>query len=423
MMRCMNTTKQDSPQGIRRLTRRDDDKMIAGVAGGIADYVGVDAVIVRIVFVLLLFAGGVGVLLYAAGWFLIPPASGQESASEAAFGRLKGMPAWLGIVLLIIGIGLLIDPFTGGDPAFVWAIVLVAIGIVLLRDDPRDERLPPPPPAPDATRAATPATSDEPTQRQSATASTEDVTTPIVPSEPTDTERTTSLPVVRLPRRAPRERSPLGWFTVAAVLMAVGGGAVLENWDVLSLDVGQFFALALLIVGAGLLVGALWGRSRLMIVLGLLLVPMVLASSLIDMPLRGSIGDLYLTPRTAANIEHYELFMGQMTVDLTRYDWVEDELRIDGDVAMGQLEVIVPRGVRVEVDGRMEAGELSLFRYHDDGVDLRSNISAGPETAERTVILDLDGGIGSIQVDWAFGLPPVPVDPDDPNNTDGRQGE
>ncbi|MCA9949430.1 MAG: PspC domain-containing protein [Anaerolineales bacterium] len=49
----------------KRLVRRSEDRMLFGVAGGVADYLNVDPVIVRLVFVLLaLFGKGLGVLLY-----------------------------------------------------------------------------------------------------------------------------------------------------------------------------------------------------------------------------------------------------------------------------------------------------------------------------------------------------------------------
>jgi len=46
--------------------------MIAGVAAGVADYLGVDPTVIRIVFVVLAFVGGTGLPLYLAGWLLIP---------------------------------------------------------------------------------------------------------------------------------------------------------------------------------------------------------------------------------------------------------------------------------------------------------------------------------------------------------------
>ena len=52
------------PGPIRRLTRRTDNKMIAGVASGIAAYLGIEPWIVRIGFVVMVPFGGFGVLAY-----------------------------------------------------------------------------------------------------------------------------------------------------------------------------------------------------------------------------------------------------------------------------------------------------------------------------------------------------------------------
>ncbi len=55
----------------KRLTRVEDGKVIAGVCGGLARYLGVDATVVRVVFVLLgLFAAGL--LIYLILWLIMP---------------------------------------------------------------------------------------------------------------------------------------------------------------------------------------------------------------------------------------------------------------------------------------------------------------------------------------------------------------
>jgi phage shock protein PspC (stress-responsive transcriptional regulator) len=67
--------------------------MLAGVASGMARYLGVDATIVRIVLAVLTVVGGVGVPLYLAGWLLIPEEGAPQSiASEliqSAFPRSR----------------------------------------------------------------------------------------------------------------------------------------------------------------------------------------------------------------------------------------------------------------------------------------------------------------------------------------------
>jgi phage shock protein C len=59
----------------KRLTRSRDDRMIAGVCGGIAEYFGVDSTLVRILVVVLTVLGfGALLIAYIVGWFLIPEA-------------------------------------------------------------------------------------------------------------------------------------------------------------------------------------------------------------------------------------------------------------------------------------------------------------------------------------------------------------
>lgn len=64
-----------APQsGPRRLFRDTDNAMIAGVSSGLAAYFGIDAVIVRLIFVVTLFWGGAGFLAYILLWLVVPEA-------------------------------------------------------------------------------------------------------------------------------------------------------------------------------------------------------------------------------------------------------------------------------------------------------------------------------------------------------------
>jgi phage shock protein PspC (stress-responsive transcriptional regulator) len=64
-----------APSGGTRhttLTRPTADRMLAGVASGLADYTGIDVIIVRIGFVVLTLLGGAGIPVYLACWLLMP---------------------------------------------------------------------------------------------------------------------------------------------------------------------------------------------------------------------------------------------------------------------------------------------------------------------------------------------------------------
>jgi len=59
----------------KRLTRRSDDRMLAGVCSGIAAYAGIDPTLVRLLAVVAaIFAGGAVAVAYVAAWILMPQA-------------------------------------------------------------------------------------------------------------------------------------------------------------------------------------------------------------------------------------------------------------------------------------------------------------------------------------------------------------
>jgi phage shock protein C len=75
-----DSSTQTRQQQLRRSTH---DRMLAGVAGGIAQYLGVDVTAVRIVLAVLAIVGGAGVPIYLAGWLLIP----EEGADKSILGE------------------------------------------------------------------------------------------------------------------------------------------------------------------------------------------------------------------------------------------------------------------------------------------------------------------------------------------------
>ncbi len=58
----------------KKLYRSRTDRMVAGVAGGLAEYFNIDPTIVRLAFVLLALAGGPGLIIYVIMWIVVPEA-------------------------------------------------------------------------------------------------------------------------------------------------------------------------------------------------------------------------------------------------------------------------------------------------------------------------------------------------------------
>jgi phage shock protein C len=78
-----SATLTDQP-GARQLRRSGEDKMLAGVAGGIARYLDADVTLVRVIIAALTMFTGTGAALYITAWLLIP-ADGEDQSIAAAW--------------------------------------------------------------------------------------------------------------------------------------------------------------------------------------------------------------------------------------------------------------------------------------------------------------------------------------------------
>jgi phage shock protein C len=74
--------------GRPQLRRSSTDSMLGGVAGGLAEYTGIDAVLWRVGFVGLTLAGGAGVVVYLLLWVLMPSGPLRPGDSPSAMDRL-----------------------------------------------------------------------------------------------------------------------------------------------------------------------------------------------------------------------------------------------------------------------------------------------------------------------------------------------
>jgi phage shock protein C len=57
-----------------KLYRSRTNRMLGGVCGGLADFTGLDATVIRVIFVILTVFGGAGLLVYLAMWIIVPTA-------------------------------------------------------------------------------------------------------------------------------------------------------------------------------------------------------------------------------------------------------------------------------------------------------------------------------------------------------------
>lgn len=144
----------------KKLYRSVKDKVLGGVAGGLAEYFDIDPVIVRVLFVVSLFFHGAGFIAYIIMWLIIPEApyvfetAANFNTSDAAPSSSEGKPKSddpaaayfknleekklkrnknIGIILVVLGSIFLADNFIPRIHfADFWPIILIALGINLL---------------------------------------------------------------------------------------------------------------------------------------------------------------------------------------------------------------------------------------------------------------------------------------------------
>jgi phage shock protein PspC (stress-responsive transcriptional regulator) len=66
----------------KRLERPTGGRWVAGVAAGLGGHFGLDPVLMRVIFAVTAFIGGIGVLAYLAGWLLMPDQGEPSSILE-----------------------------------------------------------------------------------------------------------------------------------------------------------------------------------------------------------------------------------------------------------------------------------------------------------------------------------------------------
>lgn len=134
-----------------KLYRSKEDKIIGGVCGGISEFLGIDSIIIRIIFILLLFANGMGFILYILLWIIIPENPNQNEVKSESVKLVESeikktelrkkeikenkhkSEIVIGSVLVALGLFFLFDNyFTWFDFAVLWPVVLIVIGFMLL---------------------------------------------------------------------------------------------------------------------------------------------------------------------------------------------------------------------------------------------------------------------------------------------------
>jgi phage shock protein PspC (stress-responsive transcriptional regulator) len=417
---------REQMRDLSTLRRVKEPRTVGGVAEGLSRHFDIDPLIVRVVFAALSVFGGAGIALYILMWVTIPEEGEYDSILSRPLHRdpYRVMLAGLAIAALAT-IGTMFGAISLSTPNPVPVLVLSAVAIAAFalfsrRSDPPGQpyqAYPPPDVQPAGAATAVPFTGTAYTSAAGYPGVTP-VDAPGSPAVDAPDNTTTTQPIgdaatavlatggggmgtsYRAPSPAPPPppppppgppRSHLFGITMACLAIAMGVLWVVDE-TIHSLPPAAYPASALAVTAAGLIVGAWWGRSRLLIVVGLLATLATVAASVVG---PGPYGERTYRPGTAASLQPtYTMGAGRIDVHL---EDIADPGNLSGRALqiishIGQVELIVPSSVNVAVNAHVDHGDirgLADVRTLDRG-EQRVTATAGRH--DLTVDLALDFG-------------------------------
>jgi phage shock protein PspC (stress-responsive transcriptional regulator) len=321
----------------RRLYRSRSDRVISGVCGGLARYLNVDPVIVRVAAVALVFAGGVGLLLYAAAFLLVPnegEGGGPGDAPRRAF-------VIAGVIVLCIAIGAL--PFRWGWWDDGWSLLplgfIALAGLVVWRF----------------------ATGQRPQ------------------GNPRAVLRAMGLGVALL---------------VLCFVLALGAA-----WA--AADGGNTVVAAIVIAaGLALIAGAFLDRRARWLILPALAVALpagVVFSA--DLDVTGGHGERTYRPASSDAVRSaYRLGAGKLVVDLRAANLTPGDHRLKVKLGVGEAQLLVPRDVCVSTDSHFGIGGVQVFNRDTGGIDVDWQDERRAPAGTPRVVVDANVGIGAFTV-------------------------
>ncbi|MET0449740.1 MAG: PspC domain-containing protein [Aeromicrobium sp.] len=365
------------PQRLRSIAdmqRSADDRIVAGVCAGAAKYLNVDPIVVRVILAVLTLAGFAGVIIYVAAWLLLP-AEGEPKSLVADWFKLDRNEEQVrvaGLIAAVVLAGLSIV----GDSSWAWWgdspgwLIPLAVVFYLFWVLPRRRR-------------------QQRAQRE-----------PAAPASPATREEVAAhtLLIAQQASRAPRPpRSPaLLGLTASLAAIALAATCIYEETQK-DLHWTTYLAVALAVVGLGLLIGTFFGNGGPLIAIGILLAVALAIGSVFP---SGRIGTQTPTPTLAAAVDgHYQHGIGELELDLTQ---VADVQLLPGrtitiDAGVGQTRVYVPTGLNVEIDATVKAGQITVLGRDDDGTDVSMTHLADDPTRPALTI-DIEQSVGRIEV-------------------------
>ncbi|MFE9255095.1 PspC domain-containing protein [Streptomyces sp. NPDC006879] len=421
------------PEQRPPLRRSRSSHVLSGVCGGLGRYFDLDPVIFRIVLGVLAVTGGMGLIFYGFAWLLIPLEGEEENeAKRLLTGRVEGATL-AAILLALVGCGLFLSMLSNGSvTVFTTLVVLGLSGAAYwslqrrqaapgggqdpaqahgLPEAPPETKAPPAPGSPswwrDPLEKGGPGGSGYLWGPASAAGAEAARTGPVEaggnPWRPTEAEAADPPVVVRQPSGG------MGGRVFLFALLAGGLGTSL-TWrsQPLGVSLQTGLALALAVIGLGLVVGSRWGRVRLgTVVLGLVTALLMGLASVLPRDIGTDWARTEWRPSSVAALrDGYELGTGVATLDLSEVDLAPGQsAKVRVEVGAGRLLLVLPVGATAKADIHVGLGEVKLPGERHNGVLVRNDITQSatltPPTGSPpggTFELTLRTGVGQVEV-------------------------
>lgn len=391
------TSPPPPPVTSRELTRSSSDRILGGVASGIARRLDLPVWLVRVVFVLFSFGGGLGLALYLAGWAFIRAEDEPDTIAHRFFAKTTTTGSWIGVALIFVAILVLLDNVSFLSGGVIWAVALLAVGVLLYSgdlprlikqsDDPKE-----------GVQQMTTTTTEEAKRKDVdapvAAVAGGDVAPPPPPPTPTPT------PPILPPAAPPREKSILGRVTFGVMAVALAVLALIDNaTTIVEPSPRHYIALAMTVLGLGLLVGSFAGRARWLALVGLLGLPFLFGSPALEYDFQNwETSTILVAPTTFDGLDvAYDESIGELVIDLSQLPWDGEVVVLEANVDIGELRILIPEDVAVRGTAEASIGHVEFEARQASGLSPALTFN----TPGQDGVLDLDAqlGIGQIDID------------------------
>ena len=328
----------------RRLLRSRDDRMVAGVAGGLGRYFAVDPTIVRIAFVVSVFFGGLGIFAYLALALFVPSADtdGEIEAAPIERSRTLAIAAGVGILVVALSWGAFDGGwgFDGPDGPWLFGppLILLAIGAglyFLLRN----------------------------------------------------TGNSSVAGVV-------------GKIVLGLTLLFLAGCAAMFSAWAGATGHGVAVAGVITAIGVLLALAAFRGGARWLIAPAVVLAIPLGTVAAADISFGDGVGEREYRPASIESLPAggFELGVGRLGVDLRELDWgPRTVVELDTDLGIGETVIAIPESVCVAAHATAAAGDIQVAGDSSDGIDAEFDNDVPAEALPR-LELDAEVDLGAIRV-------------------------